>query len=68
MFEVFLRKTTLKPTSLSNKQAKAVLSNPLGLKLGLQGTAFPITRAAIILRADPGTKGFLLQLINTKSG
>ncbi|WP_217696553.1 hypothetical protein [Paenibacillus odorifer] len=53
---------------MSNKQAKAVLSNPWGLKLGLHGTAFPITRAAIILRADPATKGFLLQLINTKSG
>ncbi|MEK5254143.1 hypothetical protein NST74_11840 [Paenibacillus sp. FSL F4-0125] len=53
---------------MSNKQAKAVSSNPLGLKLGLQGSAFPMMRTEIILRAEPRTKGFLLQVINTKSG
>ncbi|MEK3685791.1 hypothetical protein [Paenibacillus sp. FSL R10-2736] len=68
MLEVFLRNTILKPMSLSCRQAKAVLSNPLVLKLGKQGSAFPITRLAVILRADPGTNGFRLQLINTKSG
>ncbi|AIQ58131.1 hypothetical protein PBOR_15230 [Paenibacillus borealis] len=68
MLDVFLRNTILKPMSLSCRQANAVLSNPFVLRLGKQGSAFPITRLAVILRADPGTNGFRLQLINTKSG
>ncbi|WP_206669831.1 hypothetical protein [Paenibacillus luteus] len=52
----------------SSKQAKAALSKPLGTNVALQGSALPITRTEIILRAEPGTRGFLDQVINTKSG
>jgi hypothetical protein len=63
---VLLLKTTTKPLSL--KQFNALLSIVLGTKKDLQGLALPITREAVILRAEPGTSGFLVQLINTKSG
>ncbi|KOR90176.1 hypothetical protein AM231_14225 [Paenibacillus solani] len=68
MLEVLLRNTILKPTSLSSKQAKAVLNNAFGVKSARQGEALPMTRAATILRGEPATNGFLDQLINTKSG
>ncbi|WP_441879651.1 hypothetical protein [Paenibacillus sp. 2TAB26] len=45
-----------------------MISNPFGTKVALQGTALPITRTEAIRRAEPGTRGFLAQVINTKSG
>ncbi|WP_156515090.1 hypothetical protein [Paenibacillus glucanolyticus] len=63
-----MRNTILNPTSLSSKQAKAVLNNAFGVKSALQGEELPITRAARILRGEPTTRGFLDQLINTRSG
>jgi hypothetical protein len=63
---VFLLKTTTKPFLF--KQFKVLLSRVFGTNKDLQGLALPITRDAVILRAEPGTSGFLVQLIKTRLG
>ena len=53
---------------MSNRQLRALTNNRLGLRVKAQGFALPMTRTETILRAEPGTRGFLDQVINIKSG
>ncbi|WP_239298315.1 hypothetical protein [Paenibacillus sp. ACRRY] len=47
--------------SWSSKQFRALINKAPGTRENVHGDVFPITRTLLILRADPGTSGFLDQ-------
>jgi hypothetical protein len=66
MLVVFPLDTILNP--FCSRQFIAARSIVPGLKKLLQGDELPMTAEPVTLRREPGTSGFLVQEISTKSG